>query len=147
MITCPGLNLRQEVRFENEEVPNLRVPSHYVKSTTDMSTKKNIEWLQKESNATPNQEYQDCPITNINISDDDACLQQKTGFVEPVRDVDKGNVPRPRSITHSRGNDSSPYEHNNVSEYCGDQTMSLQMGNVDKSDDVSKIHGGSYTRI
>ncbi|KAG2663477.1 hypothetical protein I3760_16G031500 [Carya illinoinensis] len=138
LITSPGLNLRQEVRRENEEDPNLRVPSHSVKSTTDMSTREKIEGLLKESNAAPVQEYHDCPITNINNSDDDACLQQETGFVEPVRDVDKGNVPRPRSITHSGGNDSGPYEPDNGSEYCGDQNMSLQMGNVDKSDDVSE---------
>lgn len=145
-----AIKLRQEVRCESEECPKVSGPSHSVKSTTDLSTREKIEGLVKESNATQDQEYRVFPVTNVRRSDDiDACSQQEfrtrsppvdTRFVESVRDVENGDGPHHlRSISHLREDNISPNEPDNGSEYLGGRTnVSLQMGNVDKSDDVSE---------
>lgn len=121
--------------------------SHSVKSTTDPSTREKNEGLVKEPNAIQYQEYQDFPVTNVSRSDDiGTCSQQEfrtrlppfdTRFVESVRDVENRNGSHLRSISHSRKDNIN--EPDNCSEYLGDRTnVSLQMGNVDKSDDVSE---------
>ncbi|KAG6626362.1 protein EARLY FLOWERING 3-like [Carya illinoinensis] len=149
LITSPHINLGQEVRCESEGDPRLSVSSHSVLSATDLSTREKFEGLVKETKAAPDQAYQDCPATNISSSYDfDASLQQEfrtrsqpvdTGFADSVRDEDDGKVPHPRSITHLGEANSSPNEPNNGSEYYRVRTnVSLQVGNVDGSDDVSE---------
>jgi EARLY FLOWERING 3 protein len=149
LTTSPALRLRQEVRCESEECPKVSGPSHSVKSRTDPSTREKIEGLAKKSNATHDQEYQDFPVTNSSSDDTDPYSQQEfrtrsplvdTRFVESVRDVENGNGPHHlRSISHLREDNITPNEPDNGSEYLGDGTnISLQMGIVDKSDDVSE---------
>jgi EARLY FLOWERING 3 protein len=147
LMTSPGPNLRQEVRCEIEEVPKVSGPSHSAESKSNLSTREKIDGLVMESNATPDQEYRDSPVINIsNLDDTD--LQQvfrtrsqpvDTGLVGSIRHLEKEDVAHPRSISHSREDDGSPNEADNGFQYCGDRTnVSLQMGNVDKGDDVSE---------
>ncbi|KAM3758036.1 hypothetical protein ACB098_01G012400 [Castanea mollissima] len=144
LMTSPGPDLRQEVRCEIEEVPKASGPCRLAKSKTNLSTKEKFEGLVKESNATPDQEYQDCPVTNIcNLDDSDLQQEFRTrsqpidnGLVGSIRE---GDVAHRRRVSHSREDDSNPNEADNDFQYCGDRSnLSLQMANVDKGDDVSE---------
>lgn len=149
LVTSFGRNLRQQGRCENEVHPKVSGPIDSVEYTTDLSSREKIEGLVKESYATPHHEYQDRPATNTHsLHDIDACLQQEfrtrsqevdTGFVQSVGDVDKRNVPHPRSNPYSREDNCSPNEPDKGSECCGDMTNeALEMGNADRSDDISE---------
>ena len=98
----------------------------------------------KESNAIPDQEYQNFPVTNIcNLDDSDLQQEFRTrsqpidnGLVGSIRE---GDVAHRRRFSHSREDDSSPNVADNDFQYCGDRSnVSLQMANVDKGDDVSE---------
>ncbi|KAF2304384.1 hypothetical protein GH714_030624 [Hevea brasiliensis] len=78
------------------------------------------------------------------LSESDDCLQQN-GSVhcedvpELTTETEKDNIPRSRSFSHSREDLDSLNEPEIDSEFCGDKTCrSLQLGNGDKSDDVSE---------
>ena len=144
LMTSLGPDLRKEVRCEFEEVPKASGPSHSAKSKTNLSTKEKIEGLVKESNAIPDQEYQNFPVTNIcNLDDSDLQQEFRTrsqpidnGLVGSIREED---VAHRRRFSHSREDDSSPNVADNDFQYCGDRSnVSLQMANVDKGDDVSE---------
>lgn len=147
--TSQAHKLMQQATFEMEECPKMSGLSHSVKSTADPLTRENIEELVKESNAAQNQEYQDFPVTNLSSPDDaDTCSLQEfrtgspqveAGFVESIGGMEKGNGPHQRSSSHARDDNSYPNEPDNRSEYRGDRTnVSLQVINVDRSDDVSE---------
>ena len=104
LMTSLGPDLRKEVRCEFEEVPKASGPSHSAKSKTNLSTKEKIEGLVKESNAIPDQEYQNFPVTNICNLDDSDLQQEFRTRSQPIDNGLVGSI-REGDVAHRRRQD------------------------------------------
>nr|KYP70358.1 Protein EARLY FLOWERING 3 [Cajanus cajan] len=140
------VNMRKDVRSEIDGLPQVSTrKEHPLMSVTSISTGENIDTV-KHAKVTPNQEFQDCHVSKQNrLRQGDACLRHDCGvasqsndighngcLVESARETDKGNAPTVNKI--------SPAEAINDTRHHGTRTgSSIQRGNLNKSDNASKI--------
>lgn len=155
LINSMALNSRQEVSSESADNPIMGAQGRDVsgKSSMNQSIREKSDVLVKEAKASPNQETRGRLVHNFSrFHDNEACLQQESraesqldsfglgdGLVESTRDKEKGTSSQGISNSPSEEDHNSPNVPDNNSECNGNRTcISLQIENVDKSDDVSE---------
>ena len=148
------VDIRKDVRSESEALPPISSSrQQQVMSVKNISSGETVDGLVRQAKTIPNQEYQDCSVSNISRPHQaDACLQQKyaagsqsndnecgEGLLESTRDIDMGNILVPRGPV-STAKQNIPQEDNDDPESHDTSTGGpMQEGNFDESDDVSKI--------
>ncbi|XP_061374726.1 protein EARLY FLOWERING 3-like [Gastrolobium bilobum] len=151
----PLTDMRKDLRSESEGLLQVsRRRQRPVMSVKNISTGEIVDSLVKQAKVIPNQEDQECPVLNISrLQHADVCLQLEgiagsksndiehgDGLLGSTRDLDNGNTLVPRGCFRSKVNQTSPHEATNDTEYHGTRTGGqIQNGNLDESDDVSKI--------
>ncbi|KAF3447497.1 hypothetical protein FNV43_RR12683 [Rhamnella rubrinervis] len=155
LINSMTLNSRREVSSESEENPIAGAQGRDFsgKSSMNQSIREKSNVLVKEAKASPNQESRDHHGHNFSrFHDNEAYLQHESraesqldsfdlgnGLVEFTRDKEKGTSCQGISNSPSEEDHNSPSVPDNDSECNGNRTcISLQIENVDKSDDVSE---------
>lgn len=149
------LNSRQEVATESEENPTMGAPCRFFsgKSSMNQSVQGNSDLPFKEAKAPPNQESRGHLVHNFSrFHDNEACIRQESrtdsqldsltlvdGLVESTKDKEKETSSQAISNSPSEEDLNSPNVHDNDSEFDGDKMcISLQIENVDRTDDVSE---------
>lgn len=125
-----------------------------VMSVKNISTGEVIDSPVRQAKVIPDQEDQDCSVSNISrLHQGDVCLQQECmdgslsndiekndGLLDSTRDMDNRNTLVLRGCFHSTTNQTNPLEATNDTEYHDTNTGSpMQKGSSDESDGLSKM--------